>query len=191
MCIKKILRKEMLDKRNQYTSEEIAQMSEAVLNNLWKMPEVNEASLLMGYLSFGREISLDAFIEHAHVLAKRVCVPCICDAKNSVIEPGILNDIHAVKIAQMGIRIPLEEYFIEPMDLDIVLVPGVAFSRDGKRLGMGKGYYDRFLTRTKALRIGICATYNLLDDVPTDEHDALMDYLVTPNGVINCGEQVR
>ena len=189
MCIKKILRKEMLDKRSRHTSEEIAQMSEAVFNNLWKMPEVNEAGLLMGYLSFGREISLDAFIEHAHVLEKRVCVPYICDAENSVIEPGILNDIHAVKIAQMGIRIPLEEYFIEPMDLDIVLVPGVAFSRDGKRLGMGKGYYDRFLTRTKALRIGICATYNLLDDVPTDEHDALMDYLVTPNGVINCGER--
>lgn len=191
MCIKKILRNEMLDKRNRHTSEEIAQMSKAVFDNLWSMPEIIEASLLMGYLSFGREISLDEFIERAHILKKRICVPCICDAKNSIIEASLLNDIAAVKIAQMGIRIPLEEYFIEPVDLDIVLVPGVAFSRDGKRLGMGKGYYDRFLTRTRALRVGICATYNLLDDVPTDEHDALMDYLVTPNGVINCGELRR
>lgn len=184
MNAKKLLRMEMLEKRKNHTREEIAQMSSLLVDNLWRMPEVVKAELLMGYLSFGREISLDGFIEQAQAVDKRICVPIIYDAQRSIIKPTLLDDIKAVQTAELGIRIPQERHYVEAAAIDIVLVPGVAFSRSGQRLGMGKGYYDRFLPNTKALRVGICAEYNLLDTLPTDEYDALMDYLVTPNGVI-------
>lgn len=184
MEAKKLLRIEMLNKRKQHTSEEIAQISKLVVRNLWSMPEISKANLLMGYLSFGREISLDAFIERALAMGKRICVPRIYDAQQSIIKPNWLDDITAVEHAELGIRIPSKISYAQPDDIDVVLVPGVAFSLSGQRLGMGKGYYDRFLPTTKALRVGICAEYNLLDSVPTDEYDALVDYLVTPDRVI-------
>lgn len=184
MSAKKVLRMKMLEAREQHTNEELAQMSESVVNHLWRMPEVAKASLLMGYLSFGREISLDAFIKRAQLVGKRICVPRICDKHNAIIRANLLVDIQAVDTAEFGIRTPRAECYVQPEVIDVVLVPGVAFSRTGQRLGMGRGYYDRFLLTTKAVRIGICAAYNLLDTVPVDEHDACMDYLVSPAGII-------
>lgn len=190
MDSKKLLRIEMLDKRKSHTSEEIAQMSKLVADNLWCISQVVEADLLMGYLSFGREISLDDFVEQTQARGKKICVPHICDVQRSIIKPSLLDNINMVQTAELGIRTPQQICYVNPDNIDVVLVPGVAFSKSGQRLGMGKGYYDRFLPTTKAIRIGICATYNLLDIVPTNEHDALMDYLVTPNGVIKITKTV-
>lgn len=184
MSAKKVLRIKMLEAREQHTNEELAQMSELVVSHLWHMPEVATASLLMGYLSFGREISLDAFIKRAQLIGKRICVPRICDRRSAIIRPNLLADIQAVHTAELGIRTPQVECYVQPEAIDVVLVPGVAFSETGQRLGMGRGYYDRFLLTTKAVRIGICAGYNLLDTVPVDEHDVCMDYLVSPAGII-------
>lgn len=189
MCLKQILRIEMLAKRKQNTSEKIAQMSNLVLENLLSMREVDEARIIMGYLSFDREISLDGFIEQTQLMGKKMCVPHIFDVENSIIKPSLLDNIESVELAEFGIRIPQRIQYVDHTNLDIVLVPGVAFSRQGQRLGMGKGYYDRFLPQTKALRVGICAKYNLLECLPVDEYDAYMDYLVTPEEIISCCKQ--
>jgi len=69
---------------------------------------------------------------------------------------------------------------IDPATLDVVLVPGVAFDRQGGRLGFGGGYYDRLLPTTPALRIGVTYDECLCDALPCGEHDQRMDWIVTP-----------
>ena len=68
-----------------------------------------------------------------------------------------------------------------PFIPDLVLVPGLAFSRRGHRLGRGGGFYDRFLTgRGKnACKLGICFAFQLLDAIPTEEHDAVLDAVIS------------
>ena len=65
--------------------------------------------------------------------------------------------------------------------IDVVIIPGVAFTRDGKRLGRGKGYYDRFLPKlSTAYRIGVCYDFQLSDTLPTESYDQKMDLVISP-----------
>ena len=67
-------------------------------------------------------------------------------------------------------------------------MPGTAFDAQGGRLGQGGGYYDRFLARTRALRAGVCHDFALTARVPQQAHDARMDCILSPGGVIRTGE---
>lgn len=74
---------------------------------------------------------------------------------------------------------PVGALFTDLKQIDLVLVPGVAFDREGNRLGRGKGYYDRILKQTPAYKIGLCFDFQLLDCVPTEEHDIKMDRVIS------------
>ena len=74
----------------------------------------------------------------------------------------------------------------EVVSPDILLIPGLAFSVKGKRLGRGKGYYDRYLHNYSGRRIGICFEEQLVDDVPSDDHDQLLHILVTDKNIYHC-----
>ena len=64
--------------------------------------------------------------------------------------------------------------------LDLVVAPGVAFALDGSRLGRGKGFYDRLLAQLKAAKVGVCFDWQIVQAIPRDGHDVLMDHIVTP-----------
>lgn len=69
--------------------------------------------------------------------------------------------------------------FTDFNSIDVALIPGMAFTQDGKRLGRGKGYYDRLLAQMPSVyKIGICFPFQLLKDIPTDENDILMDEVI-------------
>ena len=78
------------------------------------------------------------------------------------------------------------------LQVDVVMVPGVAFDRHGRRLGRGGGFYDRELLELcpssgqSALRIGVCGDERLLDVVPTGNHDVTVDVVVTPSQTVCC-----
>jgi 5-formyltetrahydrofolate cyclo-ligase len=91
-----------------------------------------------------------------------------------------------------GLREPSEEAVrIKPGELDLVIVPGMAFTRCGIRLGRGGGFYDRFLgnmgTGARAVRMGVCFEWQLLDRIPEEPHDSRMDLVVTEAGVYSGG----
>jgi 5-formyltetrahydrofolate cyclo-ligase len=94
-------------------------------------------------------------------------------------------------LGAFGVREPASTMpEIAPEHLAAVLVPGVAFGRDGARLGRGGGFYDRLLARCpRALRIGVAFEVQLLDTLPTESHDEAVDVVVTEAGVIHCPER--
>ncbi len=69
---------------------------------------------------------------------------------------------------------------------EVLVIPGLAFSRDGHRLGRGKGYYDRYLESFSGIKVGVCYEEQMRSEVPCDEHDQMMDYVVTQNEVYDC-----
>ena len=68
---------------------------------------------------------------------------------------------------------------------DIILVPGIAFDRDGNRMGFGKGFYDRFLMEGSGIKIGICYEFQLVDQIPISENDVPVDIVITEESTIN------
>ena len=83
--------------------------------------------------------------------------------------------------ARFGIREPRATCPLTDLQtVDLVLAPGIAFARDGTRLGRGKGYYDRLLAVVRATKVGVCFDWQVLPTIPRDPHDVSMDHIVTP-----------
>ena len=75
---------------------------------------------------------------------------------------------------------------IEDIDnIELIIVPGIAYDNRGNRVGRGKGYYDRLLSRTKATKIGIGYDFQLVDEIDSEPHDITMDIVITDSRIIN------
>ncbi len=137
----------------------------------------------MGFLAFGKELSVDLVLTQALADGKRVAVPLITSPKEFVAVR--LRDMQNFALDRYGIRTapqPVQE--VAPETIDLALVPGVAFGRDGSRLGMGAGYYDRFLLKAvRAVRMGVAYDSLLQDILPTEAYDVGMHFLVSESGV--------
>lgn len=143
----------------------------------------------MGYLAFSRELNIDAVLQVALNEGKQVYVPQIISATE--MRPVRLYKLEQLVLDQYGIRSvapPVET--ISPEELDLVLIPGLAFDRQGGRMGMGAGYYDRFLPHTKqAAWLGIAYDQLLQASLPQDAYDVPVPQLVTESGIINISWQ--
>lgn len=119
---------------------------------------------------------------------KLVALPCF-DADNQVYQPRRVTDIHVeILSGKFGIREPANTCVAIPLDdLDLVLVPGVAFGLDGHRLGRGKGFYDRLLQNFGGHKIGIAFDEQIVEKIPTGENDIRMDAVLTPTRCVKVG----
>lgn len=98
------------------------------------------------------------------------------------------DDIYAcivgeMKIGPFGISEPKDKTEFDKTKIDLVLVPGVAFDKYGNRMGFGKGYYDRFLKDISSFKVGVCHWFQMVENVPCEEHDIKMDMIVTERDV--------
>ncbi len=137
---------------------------------------VANAESVMAYYPLPDEPNIVPVLAQLLGLGKRVLLP-------AVVGDGIqLRDYEGDESLLDGpyhIKEPVLRSAFRPEDIDVVLVPGVAFTADGKRLGRGGGYYDRFLPEAKkAWKIGVAFPFQLLDDVPTDTYDQRVDDVI-------------
>ena len=139
-----------------------------------QLPQYEQAQSIMAYLAMPKEANLDDVIEHALQAGKRVYVP-VCTDKTTM-------------IAVLNIRVPKKPYeIISPKDIDLVLVPGAGFDRHGGRMGMGNGYYDRFLKELSPSNyIGVAWEAQIMKNpIPMERYDQRMPAIVTEQGVIH------
>ena len=85
-----------------------------------------------------------------------------------------------MSVGAFGISEPQDKLPIDPAEIDVIIVPGVAFTHSGKRCGRGKGYYDKYLSAEgfRATKIGVCFTEQIAEDIATEPHDIIMDYVI-------------
>ena len=184
---KTALRKKFLERRRNVPVQEVSSWSQQLANRLWSIPTVVDAEHIMAYLAMPREANIDAFITEALHQDKYVYVP-VCVTKTDMIGVRI-KSLEDLERGTLGIRIPKEPYVIvEPQILDCILVPGLAFDRRGGRMGMGAGYYDRYLQQIAVeKRIGIAWDNQLSEELlPMAPHDEWMYTIVTPSESIHC-----
>jgi 5-formyltetrahydrofolate cyclo-ligase len=103
---------------------------------------------------------------------KRILLPVV---RGEELELRIYSSQKDLSVGTYGIKEPSGAVFTDYASIDLAVVPGIAFDRSGHRLGRGKGYYDKLLPHIPAYKIGICFPYQLVEKVPTDEFDSVMN----------------
>jgi 5-formyltetrahydrofolate cyclo-ligase len=183
---KAALRREVLSRRSALTDR--ASRSLAVEGRLRSLPEFGRAGTVASYVGVGEEVATVALIEDALARHLTVAVPW---------RDG--NDLHLARILSLAELVPVSfglleppsglasspERLLPPEDAGLLLIPGVAFDREGGRLGHGKGFYDRLLERAGAgpLRIALAFECQMVERVPMVAGDERMDLVVTEDAV--------
>lgn len=151
-----------------------AQWSEKIMEQVISLPSFQNARTVMLYASTAREPESHELIKVC-LREKRVFLPKVTK-ENITCEVFLFRDLSP---GAHGILEPKYAKAADPLHIDVILIPGLAFDKKGYRIGHGGGYYDRFLQKTGAVKIGVCFEFQLLDKVPKEKHDVKMDVVVT------------
>lgn len=177
------LRREMRARREQLSPNFVERAARAALMNLQNSPEWQRAEQIALFAAFAGEIPTHPVFSEARKAGKRVSVPRMEAAPDgrsplSFVEIESWDDLHA---GRWGVPEPATQLLAHELDpATLVLVPGLAFDRQGHRLGMGKGYYDRALAALALpLRFGFAFEFQLVTAVPSDPMDQKVVAIVT------------
>lgn len=133
--------------------------------------------IIMLYNALSDEVPTQALMDKLVAQGKTVLLPCVIN--DTDMELRRYTGPQDLQTGSFGILEPTGELFTDYDTIDVAIVPGMAFDAEGHRLGRGKGYYDRFLSRVPHLyKIGLCFSWQLVDHVPYDEHDIKMDEVI-------------
>ncbi|OQB24732.1 MAG: 5-formyltetrahydrofolate cyclo-ligase family protein [Firmicutes bacterium ADurb.Bin182] len=168
-------------------SEDVLASSSAACKTVIETPEFKKASVIMAYKAFGSEcdpsVAVEAALRDGKQVAYPVCIP------GNMLFACIPHDESCFVKSEYGITEPDIERSkcLTPNEIDLVIVPGLAFDGNCGRLGRGAGYYDRFLEGISAYKLGFAHEVQLLERIPYMLHDVLMDAVAVPSGVIRKG----
>ncbi len=187
---KKNLRKEILTKRAELVKYGKFSLSKKVIENLVNTEYYKDAKNIMTFISFGSEIDTHQFIKEAIEEGKNIFVP-VTFHESREMKPSLLKSFDELENGYFNILTPKEEFirYIDPLEIDLVIVPGAVFDRRGYRIGYGGGFYDRFLSskiRKDTSKIAIAFELQIVDNVPTEDYDIPVDFIVTENEIIDC-----
>lgn len=185
------MRRAAYDARNATPDKD--QLSEVAIAKFVQLPEYQQAKTAMWYIDCRSELRTKHALDAALASEKRVIVPYCTEDEDGNNKLGLywLEDMSELVVGKWNILEPPRDQWgddrkeIDPAELDIVMVPGVGFGRDGSRMGNGQGYYDRLLERVRpeCPLVGLCYESQLFEDLIVSEHDVYMDKVVTEAAV--------
>lgn len=171
------LRERLMKARNALPLTQRNDLDHQLHLQLWQLPQYQAAGFVMTYLSFNNEINTWPVVEQAWADGKRVAVPKVRKYPKEIVAIEIKSK-QDLEPGLWSIQEPVADEAIAPRELDLIVVPGLAFNQQGFRLGYGGGYYDRFLPQTKAFKVGFCYQ-QFFGDVPVLPWDQPVDLVIT------------
>jgi 5-formyltetrahydrofolate cyclo-ligase len=195
--LKQTIRQRIISEREQLPAKLRAQFSTEIVRRIVQLPEYQAARVVLGYMNFGAEFESDIWIRQALADGKQLLLPKVNRVTNEL-------DIYRVADLQLdlapgmwNIREPLPDRCTKvntQEEVDFILLPGVAFGREGARLGYGGGFYDKLLARFddanrmehRFVLVAGAYAMQLVEDIPQEETDRKVQWLVTENETINC-----
>jgi len=190
---KEDIRKRILDIRGMMTSEDRSRKSKTIGQKLQGMEFYKKAAMIMGYMDFRNEVMMGHILKEAKRSGKRILLPISVPRDHSLLIAEVSDFERDLRPGAYGIMEPRLENValqIDPFEIDIIIVPGVAFDPAGHRIGYGAGYYDRFLASlsSKTLKLGLAFQEQIVSHIPADIHDIAMDVIITDKHVYECSK---
>lgn len=184
--LKKDIRKVMTEKRDKISVSEKAHYDQSIFEKLKCSSFYENSKTVFIYVSFRSEVDTIRIINDLLSNGKTVCVPKVNRDKKEM-EAYRINSIEDLQKGYFGILEPRASCKkVENTDIDLVLMPGLAFDRTGGRVGYGGGFYDRFLKTVNpgTLKIALAYHFQVLDEVPMEPCDIKIDGILTDDGLI-------
>jgi len=187
--MKKTLRKEMIQKRRALTDGAWHKKSQNILSHIQESMIIEDAENIMIFMDFRKEVETRPIIEWLWAQNKNVIIPRVKKG-SPILELCLIESFEEMNLSALGILEPKATHseFVTPESIEFVFMPGVAFTRDGCRLGYGGGYYDQLipLMQNHIPRIALAFDLQIVENLPTEDHDIKIDGIITENGVIHC-----
>ncbi|MFI5381896.1 MAG: 5-formyltetrahydrofolate cyclo-ligase [Tepidisphaerales bacterium] len=182
---KSIIRKMLREKLATLSNEQRHAKSLAACSLLLASPEFQAASVIMIYLSMPGEVDTASIALKAWQQGKTVMAPKVKWEERGMLPVEINSLTSGFTTSRPGIREPVGGKPIPVNLIDLVIVPGVGFTRDGHRIGRGMGFYDRFLAQPEFMGIscGLAFEEQIVDSLPVLDHDVPLGMLITDCGV--------
>lgn len=188
------LREEKKAERASLTFEEVLEKSKRIKEKLFSLPEFKRAKIVAFYVAkeHAKEVRTQEMIVETIKLGKRVLVPFVVGDEIEFSEISGLGDLQpgafGILEPRMEIRKP-----VSPDQIELIVVPGVVFDLKGRRIGYGRGFYDRFLSRLLSVKpdvyiVGLAFEIQLVEDIPNQKSaDVPVKILITEERVLRFG----
>jgi len=183
-------RKQALAQRDLLSKKEVIVNSAAIIERLKNTDLFINSKVIMSYVNFKNEVITYDFIKYCIENGKTVATPAIINSGgNSRIEAFVIKDISTdLKLSNFGILEPFNILDkIDSEEIDLSIVPGIAFDILKNRLGFGAGFYDKFLcncSSSNMIKIGLSYEMQVYEKIPTEKYDICMDFVITEARII-------
>lgn len=170
---KKELRRQIREQKRAMTEEQIVSASSRLGELFLNCPQYKQAQTIYGYLPYNQEVRTVPMLEQAMKDGKRVAVPkCYGDEMRFI----YMDDLSKVEKGYANIPEPIADEPVANDKTALVLMPGMAFTEDGKRMGYGGGFYDKFLAaEPEHPTVALCYAFQMVEDLPTEDYDIPVD----------------
>jgi 5-formyltetrahydrofolate cyclo-ligase len=164
-----------------------AQNNEAIQQRLFSLEAIQTAKSVFCFISYGTEVHTHAIINELLAQGKQISVPKITNSGQMIAVK--FKDWDELEPGQLGILTPPENEVLQGK-FDVVITPGLGFTETGKRLGFGRGYYDKwFQDNESGLKVALAYNSQIIDDLPTDENDKNVDFIISEKRTIETANQ--
>jgi len=181
---KELIRREIKLLLKAQSPEERSEQSRLIKQRLFETEWFLRAHHVMFYVSTNIEVETSLMIEAALKSRKVVSLPCIDSGEKSLFAAIINDRLRDLEKGPFGIWQPKKECCkpVSPAVIDIIVVPAIAYTERGCRLGRGEGYYDRFLEKfpPTTKKIGLAFSFQIRNELPMAPHDQAVDMVITP-----------
>lgn len=172
------IRRKIKGLKSMLLAKEQEEAAEQVFSFLEKTAAFLMADRILMYHSLPDELSTRKFLDKWHS-RKKFYLPRV----NGVNLDILPYDESRLELGAFHIEEPTGDNTVSPEEIELVVVPAVAYDRQGNRLGRGKGFYDRLLATTRATKIGVAYEFQIVDEIPCEPHDVKMDMVISQSGI--------
>lgn len=180
------LRARLLKLRKSIKKEDWQSWSETIINELKKIPEFIDSNVIHCFVSMNerKEVNTHFLLNDLISSGKKVIVP-VTDFETGELKHSELRSFKDLKKNKWGVLEP-DEIHPQTQETDLILVPLLAADNEFNRLGYGKGFYDRFLKKENAVKVGLLFDDFLFDQIPVENFDEKLDILITEKKILRC-----
>lgn len=181
---KQAIRIEMKDVREGLAAEFIKTASNAVIKSFIEANLLTDIRNVLCYLPLNNEVDTHQLIDDLVALDKKVFVPSYDKDKEKYI-CALFNGWDTLTIGPYDVLQPIDSHEIDVSQIELAILPGIAFDTKGFRLGYGKGVYDKLLSGSVCTKIGFVYDFQMVEKLPFEAHDLKMDMVITEKRVIS------
>jgi 5,10-methenyltetrahydrofolate synthetase len=187
------IRKKLLALREELSPHMRAAYSASITERLLQFPEYQQADTVLGYMNFGAEFASERWVEQALADGKKLILPRVNRHTNHL-DLYWVNDLESqLQPGLWGIREPAVERcerLTVLNEVEFALLPGVAFTRDGVRLGYGGGFYDKLLAQMthQPTLVGAAFSLQIVEKIPQEATDVNIEWVITEQETIACSK---